>query len=66
MIQHKFYDTSSLLLCDKTLFQKEGVVISNVSLRELEDIKTSARKTEEQRACGRRLTRLLDEHIGEY
>ena len=66
MIQHKFYDTSSLLLCDKTLFQEEGVVISNVSLRELEDIKTSARKTEEQRACGRRLTRLLDEHIGEY
>jgi hypothetical protein len=47
MIQHKFYDTSSLLLCDKTLFQEEGVVISNVSLRELEDIKTSARKTEE-------------------
>ena len=24
------------------------------------------RKTEEQRACGRRLTRLLDEHFGEY
>lgn len=66
MIQTHFYDTSSLMLCDEKMFQQGQVVISNVSLRELEDIKTSARKTEEQKACGRRLTRLLDEHIGEY
>ena len=68
MIQHRFYDTSSLMLCDQSLFQQEDVkiVISDVSLRELEEIKTSMRKTEEQRACGRRLTRLLDEHFGEY
>lgn len=68
MTQHKFYDTSSLLLCDQDIFTNSEirVVISDITLRELEDIKTSMRKSEEIKNCARRLTRALDEHFGDY
>ena len=43
---YKFYDTSSLLLNISDLFSEEDttVVISSITLQELENIKTSAHK----------------------
>ena len=45
---YKFYDTNSLLLKGNTLFsnlkEDESIVISSITLGELEKIKTSAQK----------------------
>lgn len=59
----KFYDTSSLLLMENF---DEPIVISSISLFELEDIKSSMHKTESQRAAARRLLRQLDNHEIKY
>lgn len=41
----KFYDTCSLLLLGERLFEtQEPFVISSITLKELEEIKTSANK----------------------
>ena len=68
MTQHKFYDTSSLLLLGDSILEDPTirVIISDITLRELEEIKTSMRKSEEIKTCARRLTRALDEHFGNY
>ena len=63
----KFYDTSSLLLKANNLFEdEEKFVISSITLEELENIKTSSNKDPDIKYSARKLTHLLDEHIGEY
>ena len=57
----KFYDTCSLLLAQEQAF-KEKFGCSDVTLRELEDIKTSANKSEDVKYKARKLSRLFDEN----
>lgn len=61
----KFYDTSSLLLLDEEHSQ-EKIVISSISLTELEEIKSSSRKDEEVKAAARRLLHWFDAHPEAY
>lgn len=61
----KFYDTSALLSLGEQAFT-DNFVISDVTLRELEDIKTSGRKTEEIRYKARQATRLLAANSDKY
>lgn len=63
-----FYDTCSLLLKANHLFDnpEERVVISSVTLQELEDIKSSNRKDEDLKQSARRILRILERHTGEY
>lgn len=57
----KFYDTSALLDLGATVFE-EPFLIADMTLHELEDIKTSGKKNEETRQKARTVTRLLAEH----
>ena len=59
----KFYDTSSLLLLEDFT---ETIVISSITLFELEEIKSSMRKDEEVRAAARNLLRLFDSEAVNY
>ena len=62
-----FYDTSSLILNTKHLFQNnEKFVISSITLEELENIKTSKNKDHDIKIAVRQLLHTLDEHIGDY
>ena len=55
----KFYDTSSLLL----LYDfSEPIVFSSISLKELEEIKTSNHKSEEVRSQARRILNALNDN----
>ena len=66
---HKFYDTSSLLLKANNLFdnsEKEEIIISSITLEELEDIKTSMGKDPEVKYLARKLLHILEEHNNEY
>jgi hypothetical protein len=63
----KFYDTSSLLLKADTLFEdEEKFAISSITLEELEHIKTAANKDADIKYAARKLTHILDNHMGEY
>ena len=63
----KFYDTSSLLLKTDTLFEEdEKFAISSITLEELEHIKTAANKDADVKYAARKLTHILDTHMGEY
>ena len=63
----KFYDTCSLLdLQDKAFETNEKFFISNITLVELEQIKTSATKDEDTKYKARRLTHSLAEHNDKY
>ena len=63
----KFYDTSSLLLKADTLFEdQEKFAISSITLEELEHIKTAANKDADVKYAARKLTHILDTHMGEY
>lgn len=63
----KFYDTSSLLLKVDSLFEEEEkFVISSITLEELENIKTAANKDADIKYAARKLTHILDTHMGEY
>lgn len=64
-MRYLFYDTCALLNQAKTLFQEEDVkiFISNITLQELEDIKTSCNKDEETKYNARQVLHLLDENI---
>ena len=63
----KFYDTSSLLLKVDTLFEKEEkFAISSITLEELEHIKNAANKDVDIKYAARKLTYILDDHMGEY
>lgn len=59
-----YYDTCSLLLTADTLFDnpEEQIIISSVSLRELEDIKSSDKKDADVKYAARHLTRILDKN----
>lgn len=65
---HKFYDTCSLLLKAGHIFDEEDttLVISSITLQELEDIKTSSKKDNDVKFAARKLTHELDEHFGEF
>lgn len=63
------YDTSSLLLLNEDLFQQSNesiIVISSITLQELEKIKVSQNKDARIKHMARTLLHLLDEHINEY
>ena len=67
MKEIKFYDTSSLLLKADTLFEdEEKFAISSITLEELEHIKTATNKDADIKYAARKLTHILDTHMGEY
>lgn len=58
----KFYDTSSLLLAGERIFEKkEKFLISSVTLKELEEIKTSSRKDADIKYAARLLLQLFND-----
>ena len=59
-----FYDTSALLDLGAVAFEPDALpfLIADITLHELEEIKTSGKKTEEIRYKARAVTRLLAEH----
>lgn len=59
-----FYDTSALLDLGTAVFEPTALpfLIADMTLHELEDIKTSGKKSEEIRYKARTVTRLLAEH----
>lgn len=65
---YKFYDTCSLLLKANHLFDEEDikVVISSISLQELEDIKTANNKDTEIKYSARKLLNILNENPEAY
>ena len=65
---YKFYDTSSLLLQADNLFNDsdEQIIISTITLKELEEIKTNARKNEDIKYQARKLTALLSQNTDKY
>ena len=63
----KFYDTSSLLLIGEKAFNEEDIVIiSSITLKELERIKTSANKDFHIKYTARKLLNLLDKNSDKY
>lgn len=68
MTNYLFYDTSSLLLNINHLFdnKNERVVISSISLQELESIKSSNKKTEDLKQSARMLLKLLENNSDKY
>ena len=65
---YNFYDTSSLLLRSQNLYDDptENIIISSISLFELENIKTARFKSEEVKYQARQLTHLLEENPEKY
>ena len=68
MNEYLFYDTSSLLLDVNNLFKPghKPVVISSITLDELENIKTSHNKDMDIKQAAKALIRELVAHTGEY
>lgn len=62
----KFYDTSALLDLSPDTLLAEPFLIVDITLYELEDIKTSGKKDEGTKAKARTVTRLLAEHPAAY
>ncbi len=62
----KFYDTSALLDLSPDTLLAEPFLIADITLYELEDIKTSGKKDESTKAKARTVTRLLAEHPAAY
>jgi predicted ribonuclease YlaK len=64
----KFYDTCSLLIKVDRLFndENEHIIISDITLNELENIKTSNRKDIDTKFAARRLLHLLDQNDDKY
>ena len=67
-MNYLFYDTCALLEAQQTIFENEEdkVLISNITINELEDIKTSSRKDEETKYAARRLLHLLNKNEDKY
>ena len=61
MKTYNFYDTSSLLIKASTLFEDptENIIISSISLNELEEIKTAYNKTADIRCAARQVLNKL-------
>lgn len=63
----KFYDTCSLLLAGEQLFEKEEkFVVSSITFKELERIKTSSNKDPDTKYTARLLLHLFDEYPNKY
>lgn len=62
----KFYDTSALLDLPPNTLLAQQFLIADITLYELEDIKTSGKKDEATKAKARAVTRLLAEHPTAY
>lgn len=60
-----FLDTNALLNLQEEAF-KEPFVISQKTLEEIENIKTSSKKDGEVKYNARKIAHLLDKHFGEY
>ena len=59
----KFYDSNALLnLQEKAFVKDECFLISDITLKEIENIKTSLRKDEEIKYKARKLSKLLKLH----
>ncbi len=66
-MKYKFYDTCSLLLKANHLWDEDSkLVISTVTLEELEHIKTAANKDPDVKFAARKVVHELDEHYGDY
>lgn len=66
-MKYKFYDTCSLLLKVDHLWEEDStLVLSSITLEELENIKTSANKDPDVKFAARKLVKELNEHFGEY
>ena len=65
---YKFYDTCSLLLKTNHLFDDENsrVIISSISLQELEDIKNANNKDAEIKYSARKLLNVLNDNPEAY
>lgn len=61
----KFYDTKGLLNLQREAFKNE-FVISDVTLKELEDIRDSANKSDDLKHDATKLSQLLDEYVDKY
>lgn len=61
----KFYDTCSMLSLQDNIFN-EFFYVSNITIDELENIKTSFNKDEDTKFKARNLLRLLHKHINDY
>lgn len=63
---NKYFDTSSLLLLADSLFddikENENIIITSITLNELEHIKTSANKDQSVKYAARQLLHKLDEN----
>lgn len=68
MMIYNFYDTCSLLMRAANLFDdvNEKIIISSITLQELENIKTSINKDAEIKYNARKLLRTLDENPNKY
>ena len=67
MMTKNFYDTCSLLLKAGNLFeQEENIVLSSITLEELENIKTATNRDPDVKYAARKLLHDLDEHPDAY
>ena len=67
MKKYKFYDTCSLILKASNLWDEDStIVISTITLEELEHIKTAANKDPDVKFAARKVVHELDEHYGDY
>lgn len=66
-MQYLFYDTCSLLSLGKRVFENENpFYISSITLRELENIKTSSYKDSHTKFQARKLLQLLNKYADKY
>lgn len=67
-MNYLFYDTCALLDGDKSIFDQEDtkILISNVTVRELEEIKSSSKKDEDIKYKARKLLHTLAANRGRY
>ena len=66
-MKYKFYDTCSLLLKVNNLWDDDSmIVISTITLEELEHIKTSSNKDPDVKFAARKVVHELDEHYNDY
>ena len=62
-----FYDTCALLEAQQTVFEEDAkILISSITINELEDIKTSGRKDEDVKYAARKLLHLLNQNEDKY
>ena len=63
---NKFYDTSSLLLKADNLFDEGKIILSSITLNELEEIKTSANKDSDIKMAARRVLQQLNDNPDKF